>query len=91
MDGPEISATESRLSLGAPEGGKVAFDYMNEVISSFNTVLISAGPAGKGVWRLDYDMVWLHMLSWLVSVDIPRQSIALKRRSRADVVRLQLF
>jgi hypothetical protein len=60
--GPVTSAAESRLSLGAPEGGKVGFDYMNEVISSFKSVLINAGPAGKGVWRLDYDMVAAHAL-----------------------------
>jgi hypothetical protein len=55
--GSVISAAESRLSLGAPEGGN-----MNEVISSFKSVLINAGPAGKGVWRLDYDMVAAHAL-----------------------------
>jgi hypothetical protein len=62
IGGPAASDNESRLSLGAPEGGKVGFDYMNEVISSFKSCLMNAVPAGKGVWRLDYDMVAAHAL-----------------------------
>jgi hypothetical protein len=62
MGGPTAASVESRLSLGIPEGGKVGFDYMNEVITSFKSCLMSAVPGGKGVWRLDYDMVAAHAL-----------------------------
>lgn len=62
MGRPTAASVESRLSLGIPEGGKVGFDYMNEVISSFKSCLMSAVPGGKGVWRLDYDMVAAHAL-----------------------------
>jgi hypothetical protein len=62
MGRPIAATVESRLSLGIPEGGKVGFDYMNEVVSSFKSCLMSAVPGGKGVWRLDYDMVAAHAL-----------------------------
>ncbi|KAG7364009.1 hypothetical protein IV203_037211 [Nitzschia inconspicua] len=83
IGGPGTLATESRLSLGAPEGGKLGFDYMSEVISAFKSSLINAGPAGKGVWRLDYDMVAAHALLVCVrgnSEAIHRAEAAVKSR-----------
>jgi hypothetical protein len=62
MGGPASAEGDPRLSLAAPEGGVVNFDYMKEVIQSFKSCLINAGPAGKGLWRLDYDMVAAHAL-----------------------------
>ena len=50
MGGPV--AVESRLSLGAPAGGKVGFDYMGEVVSSFRSCVLNVIPVESG----EYDM-----------------------------------
>jgi hypothetical protein len=60
--GPASSKVESRLSLEAPAGGKIHFDYMNEVVFSFKSCMIKATSGGKGTWRLEYDMVAAHAL-----------------------------
>jgi len=39
---------ESRLSLGAPEGGRLGFDHMNEVLSSFRSCIMKAVPRANG-------------------------------------------
>jgi hypothetical protein len=39
---------ESRQSLGAPAGGKIGFDHMGEVISSFRSCLVNALPGAMG-------------------------------------------
>jgi hypothetical protein len=39
---------ESRLALGEATGGKIGFDCMNEVLSSFRSCLMHAAPSGKG-------------------------------------------
>ena len=57
MGGSIAASIDSRLSLGAGKGGKLGFDYMNEVINSFKCCIMSAGPGGKGAWKLSYDMV----------------------------------
>jgi len=62
IGGSTISKVDSRLSLGALEGGKVGFDYMNEVIVSFNSCILNAAPGGKGSWKLNYDSLAAHAL-----------------------------
>ena len=57
MGGAIGANIDPRLSLGAREGGKLGFDYMNEVIDSFKCCIMSAGPGGRGAWKLHYDMV----------------------------------
>lgn len=89
MGGPTAATVESRLSLGIPEGGKVGFDYMNEVISSFKSCLMSAVPGGKGVWRLDYDMVAAHALLSSIrgnsdAIDSACRSVDSRRRQSAS-------
>jgi hypothetical protein len=49
--GGGTTAGESRLSLGAPTGGRVGFDHMNEVLSSFRSCLMKAVPGGKGEYK----------------------------------------
>ena len=39
---------ESRQALGEATNGKVGFDCMNEVLSSFRSCLMHAAPSGKG-------------------------------------------
>jgi hypothetical protein len=39
---------ESRQALGEATSGKVGFDCMNEVLSSFRSCLMHAAPSGKG-------------------------------------------
>ena len=46
MGGPAL--LDSRRSIGEPSGGKVGFDHMNEVLSSFRSCLIYAIPGGNG-------------------------------------------
>jgi hypothetical protein len=47
MGGPV--SNESRLSLGGtPAGGKVGFDFSNEILSSFRSCVMNATPAGNG-------------------------------------------
>jgi len=62
MGGSINSRVDSRLSLGALKGGKIGFDYMNEVINAFQCCIMSASPGGQGTWKLNYDMVAAHAL-----------------------------
>jgi len=82
--GESISASiDSRLSLGAPKGGKLGFDYMNEVIESFMSCIISARPGGRGAWKLNYDMVAVNALLSSIQGDpnaIIRASRAIETR-----------
>jgi hypothetical protein len=51
MDDRDIGGSvvrESRQSLGAPVGGKIGFDHMGEVISSFRSCLVNALPGAMG-------------------------------------------
>lgn len=57
MGGSISASVDSRLSLGTLEGGKLGFDYMNEVIDSLTSCIMSAAPGGRGAWNLNYDMV----------------------------------
>ena len=57
MGGAIGASIDPRLSLGPREEGKLEFDYMNEVVDSFKCCILSAGPGGRGAWKLSYDMV----------------------------------
>ena len=85
IGGSTISKVDSRLSLGALEGGKVGFDYMNEVIVSFESCIMNAVPGGKGAWKLDYDSLAAHALLSSIrgsSEAIVRASKAIETRCR---------
>jgi hypothetical protein len=83
IGGSTISKVDSRLSLGALEGGKVGFDYMNEVIVSFESCIMNAVPGGKGAWKLDYDSLAAHALL----SSIRGSSEAIVRASKAIEIR----
>eukprot|EP00535_Pseudo-nitzschia_heimii_P004499 CAMPEP_0197174636 /NCGR_PEP_ID=MMETSP1423-20130617/1064_1 /TAXON_ID=476441 /ORGANISM="Pseudo-nitzschia heimii, Strain UNC1101" /LENGTH=1412 /DNA_ID=CAMNT_0042623579 /DNA_START=113 /DNA_END=4348 /DNA_ORIENTATION=- len=57
MGGSISASVDPRLSLGEVKGGKLGFDYMDEVINAFKCCIMSVGPGGKGAWKLNYDMV----------------------------------
>ena len=62
IGGSTISSVDCRLSLIGVEGGKVGFDYMNEVILSFKKCILNTEPGGKGAWKLHYDSLAAHAL-----------------------------
>ncbi|VEU37522.1 unnamed protein product [Pseudo-nitzschia multistriata] len=85
MGGTIASTVDSRLSLGALEGGKIGFDYMNEVIVSFQRCILNAVPGNSGAWKLNYDLVAANALLTCVrgnSEAIMRASEAIKTRYR---------
>jgi len=79
------SSVDSRLSLGALEGGKIGFDYMNEVIVSFKSCILNAAPGGSGAWKLNYDLVAANALITCIrgnSEAIIRAAEAIRTRYR---------
>jgi len=85
MGGSIASTIDSRLSLGALEGGKIGFNYMNEVIVSFKCCVLNIAPANRGAWKLNYDLVAANTLLTCVrgnSEAIIRASAAIKTRYR---------
>ncbi len=50
-------AGQSRQSLGDSGAGKVGFDYRHEIFSAFRSCIMRATPAGKGTWKLEFDMI----------------------------------
>lgn len=85
MGGSIGSNIDPRLSLGAREGGKLGFDYRSEVIDSLKCSILSAGPGGRGAWKLDYDMVAANALLTCIRGDsraVLRASEAIDERFR---------
>eukprot|EP00533_Pseudo-nitzschia_delicatissima_P009654 CAMPEP_0116086566 /NCGR_PEP_ID=MMETSP0327-20121206/4921_1 /TAXON_ID=44447 /ORGANISM="Pseudo-nitzschia delicatissima, Strain B596" /LENGTH=1381 /DNA_ID=CAMNT_0003577621 /DNA_START=75 /DNA_END=4220 /DNA_ORIENTATION=- len=85
MGGGIGASIDPRLSLGPGEGGKLGFDYMNEVIDSLKCSILSAAPGGRGAWKLDYDMVAANALLTCIRGDssaVLRASEAIEERFR---------
>lgn len=59
-------AGHSRLSLGDSGTGMVGFDYKHEILSAFRSCIMRATPAGKGTWKLEYDMIAARSLLYII-------------------------